>query len=161
VTEHFTYELDSRGNWTTRREQDSGSVVKRTIAYYAPETGSSAQPSAAGIPGETPNDPLQPTPLSGLPKVLRRTGQATRNSAIRRVEPAYPMSARSAHITGSVVVEVRIDHSGTVVDAKAINGPRELQDAAVEAARQWRFQPTSIGGVRVDVVGTLTFNFMM
>jgi len=161
VTQHFSYELDSRGNWTTRLEQDSGNTVKRTIAYYAVETGASAQPSTAGIPGESPNDPLQPTPLSGLPKVVRRSGGALQASAIRRVEPAYPMSARSAHITGSVVVEIRIDHFGAVADAKAINGPRELQDAAVEAARQWRFQPTSISGVRVDVVGTITFNFMM
>jgi TonB family protein len=160
VTQHFSYELDSRGNWTTKREQDSGYVVKRTIAYYGSETGASAGPSTDGIPGESPNDPLQPIPLSGLPKVVRKSGGVLQASAIRKVEPAYPMSARSAHITGSVVVEIRIDHSGTVVDAKAINGPRELQDAAVEAARQWRFQPTSISGVRVDVVGTITFNFM-
>jgi len=161
VTQHFSYELDSRGNWTTKREQDSGYVVKRTIAYYGSETGASAGPSTVGIPGETANDPLQPTPLSALPKVLRRSGGSLQASAIRKVEPAYPMSARSAHITGSVVVEVRIDHSGAVVDAKAINGPRELQDAAVEAARRWRFRPTSIGGVPVDVIGTITFHFMM
>jgi TonB family protein len=161
VTEHFAYELDSKGNWTARREQDSGDIVRRTIAYYGPEAGASALPPTAGIPGESPNDRLQPTPLSALPKVLRRTGATLQALAIRKVEPAYPMGARSAHITGSVVVEVRIDHSGAVVDAKAINGPVELQGAAVEAARQWLFQPTSIGGLRLDVIGTITFHFMM
>jgi TonB family protein len=158
-TEHFSYELDSRGNWTTKAEQEWGYVVKRTIAYYTTESGASGEQPTAGIPGESPNDPLQPTPLSALPKVVRRSGAVLQASAIRRVEPAYPMSARSAHITGSVAVEIRIDHSGAVVDAKAINGPRELQDAAIEAARQWRFQPTTLSGVRIDVVGTITFNF--
>ena len=81
------------------------------------------------------------------------------DSAIHRVLPESPPLARTARITGSVVVEVTVDEGGAVIAARAISGHPLLKDAAVGAARQWQFKPTTLSGVAVKVIGTLTFYF--
>jgi TonB family protein len=160
VTEHYSYEFDSKGNWIKKLMASSAQVVERTIVYYSPDVGP-AEPEHDWMPGETPTDLLQATPLSALPRVIRKSGGVLQATAIRRVEPAYPMNAKAAHITGSVAVEIRINHLGAVADAKALSGPQQLQAAAIQAAKQWRFQPTTLSGVLVDVIGVITFNFQM
>src|SRR5262249_38125330 len=87
VTEHYAYDFDSRGNWIKRRSESSGQFVERTIGYYSSDAGPTAQTGASGIPGESPTDPLQPTPLSALPKVIRKSGGILQSWAIRKVEP--------------------------------------------------------------------------
>lgn len=61
-----------------------------------------------------------------------------------RVE--YPESARVNGIQGTVPVEVKIDDLGRVAGAKAMGGPRELRQAAVESASALRFAPDTIAG---------------
>ena len=80
-------------------------------------------------------------------------------SATHRVMPDSPPLARAARITGSVVVDVTVNEFGGVIAARAISGHPLLKDAAVNAARQWLFSPTTLSGVPVKVIGTLTFNF--
>jgi TonB family protein len=79
---------------------------------------------------------------------------------IQRVEPVYPDAARAARISGAVVVEAMIDTSGNVVDTKVLKPlPYGLDQAALDAVKQWRFAPATKDGVPVPVVFTLTFNF--
>jgi len=73
--------------------------------------------------------------------------------------PDFPDAAKAAGISGSVVVEVRIDEQGNVENARALSGPDDLRAAAIEAARQWRWAPTTLSGEPVKVIGTLVFNF--
>jgi len=54
---------------------------------------------------------------------------------------------------------VTVDESGNVITAHAISGHPLLTDAAVMAARGWKFTPTQVSGVPVKVIGTITFNF--
>jgi TonB family protein len=58
-----------------------------------------------------------------------------------------------------VIVEALVDEKGEVAAARAISGPTELQEAAVAAAYQWRFSPTTKDGVAKKVIGTITFTF--
>jgi protein TonB len=60
-----------------------------------------------------------------------------------------------------VIVEVTIDEQGDVANARALDGPEELREAALEAARRWKFVPTSLGGTPVKVIGTITYNFTL
>jgi TonB family protein len=60
-----------------------------------------------------------------------------------------------------VQVNVTIDENGNVTAAEAVSGHPLLRDAAIEAARQWQFKPTSLGGEAVKVQGLLTFNFTL
>jgi len=93
------------------------------------------------------------------PKIIRKSGGVLQGSATRRVEPVYPPLAKAARISGSVVIEVTADEEGNVISARAISGHPLLKDAAVSAAKRWRFTPTILSGVPVKVIGTLTFNF--
>jgi TonB family protein len=95
------------------------------------------------------------------PKIIRKSGGVFQGSATKRVEPAYPPLAKAAKVSGSVVVEVTLDEEGKVISARAISGHPLLKDAAVAAARAWKFAPTMLEGVPVKVIGTITFNFML
>lgn len=115
--------------------------------------------------GKTP----EPPPVVAVPKhdaepvtrQLRRSGGVFQGSAIRRPEPLYPELARRAGIAGQVVVEVVIDERGNVISARALSGHLLLRQSAVEAARQWKWNPTYLTGVPVQVVGSITFNFTL
>jgi TonB family protein len=91
------------------------------------------------------------------PSPLRVGGLAAR--AIHRVEPAYSFEAREAKISGSVVVEVVVSETGRVLEAKAISGHPLLKASCEQAAAQWVFAPTLVGGKPAKVSGTITFNF--
>lgn len=79
--------------------------------------------------------------------------------AVVRVQPEYPSDAILARISGTVVVEARVDETGTVESVRTLEGPPLLRLAAENAARQWRFTPKLVRGVPVKVVGTITFTF--
>lgn len=94
-----------------------------------------------------------------VPRIIRKSGGVFQASATTRVEPAYPPLAKAARVSGSVVVEVTVDEEGKVESARPISGHPLLKDAAVNAARGWKFAPTMLSGVPVKVIGTITFNF--
>jgi protein TonB len=61
--------------------------------------------------------------------------------ALRIVKPTYPHDAFVTKIEGTVVVEVLIDESGRVAEVRVIRSVRLLDEAALDAVRQWRFVP--------------------
>jgi TonB family protein len=67
---------------------------------------------------------------------------------LRMVEPKYPPDARDAGIEGSVTVELLIDEQGLVAQAYVLHlaGPQSFEDAALEAVRQFVFQPPIVDG---------------
>jgi len=77
------------------------------------------------------------------------------------VAPVYPDLARIARIQGLVVVECTIDPAGRVVDARVITGHPLLQNATLDAVRQWRYTATRLNGVPVAVLLTVTVNFTL
>ncbi len=60
-----------------------------------------------------------------------------------KVEPVYPELARKMNITGTVKVQVVVAPNGTVKEAKVVGGHPVLANAALEAARKWRFEPAA------------------
>lgn len=100
------------------------------------------------------------TILIGFCSYMQRyDGSILAGSAIRRVEPIYPEEAKKKGISGSVVVKVTVDEEGNVISANALKGHKLLRKAAIEAAKGWKFSPTSLSGKPVKVVGTLSFFF--
>jgi TonB family protein len=81
--------------------------------------------------------------------------------ATQKINPSYPQNAKSARITGIVTVYVEVDQKGAVSTAQSTNGPVLLRQAAVDAARRWKFRPTLISGQPVRVVGFINFNFTL
>jgi TonB family protein len=79
---------------------------------------------------------------------------------MNHVRPTYPAALRDAGIEGQVVLTGRIATDGSVA-ALDVGTPAhaDLVSAALEAARQWRFEPTRLWGAPVEVPITMTFNF--
>jgi len=88
------------------------------------------------------------------------SGGVLNGKAISLPAPEYPAIAAQAGASGTVTVQVMIDEAGNVISARAISGHPLLQAAAVSAAQQARFSPTSLMGEPVKVTGVLTYNFV-
>src|SRR5215510_13281390 len=58
---------------------------------------------------------------------------------IHKVDAAYPQEAKDKAVEGKVIVEFTIDEKDDLIDARVKEGPKELHQAAIDAARQWRF----------------------
>lgn len=74
--------------------------------------------------------------------------------------PPYPAAAKAVKASGVVKVQVTIDENGDVVSAAATDGHPLLRAAAVEAARNAKFAPTTLSGQPVKVSGVIIYNFV-
>jgi periplasmic protein TonB len=113
-----------------------------------------------GLPTEIPPPPPAAPPPPRAP--VRVGGQIKAPIMARRVEPVYPELAARAHVRGVVILEAQVDREGHVIDVKVLRTAHKLlDDAAIEAVRQWRYQPLVLNGIPEPFVLTvvLTFNF--
>jgi TonB family protein len=94
-----------------------------------------------------------------LAKAIRVGGQIRPPIRIKEVAPVYPAIARSARVQGDVVIEATIDEEGNVADARVVKSVPLLDQAALDAIRQWHYQPTLLNGVPTAVVTTVTVKF--
>ena len=74
-------------------------------------------------------------------------------------DPVYPILARDGRISGAVVIEAVIDTHGNVVQMRTVSGHPILVLAAMEALRQWRYEPTILGTEPVPVQFLVTITF--
>jgi protein TonB len=134
----------------TRRRTAARPRAVEAVGEAPPGTGdASIKPPMANRNNAalaTPSKPISAGVLNG--------------KAITLPKPAYPAIARSARVTGTVVVEVVIDERGDVMEAHAVSGHAMLRPAAVEAAREAKFTPTLLAGQPVKVTGTITYDFV-
>ena len=105
-----------------------------------------------------PTTPAQ-TGTQAEPKIMRKSAEELRGSAVTRVEPIYPPLAKAAGVGGEVIVEITVDENGGVEQANVVSGHALLKDAVAAAARGWKFTPTLLSGVPVKVIGNLAFSF--
>ena len=110
------------------------------------------------VPGDGPPADVPPPPLP-QPAPLRIGGAVRPPQKIHHVAPEYPAIARSARVTGIVILEAVIGENGGVRDVKVLRSIPLLDTAAVDAVRQWRFTPTLLNGVPVPVIMTITVAF--
>ncbi len=80
---------------------------------------------------------------------------------IRPVYPAYPFFARQQRIEGIVQLEVYISKEGVVEDVKVLSGHELLARAAVDAVKQWRYSPVTLGDKPVPVVTSVDVDFRL
>lgn len=80
---------------------------------------------------------------------------------VRDVAPEYPAIARSAQVEGIVIIEAVIAVDGSIRDARVLRSQPLLDRAAVDAVRQWRYEPTRLNGVPVPVIVTVTVQFRL
>jgi len=73
--------------------------------------------------------------------------------------PSYPSDALAAGVDGVVVAEILVNEAGIVTDARVLKSIPPLDDAALKAVREWRYDPTVVDGKTVPVKMTVTVNF--
>ncbi len=137
------------------------------VAHNPPapvQTPSNATPGTAANPGSTQTSEngasgeVKPeaAPATESPAKRPINGGVLNGKAITLPRPVYPSGVEA---TGTVTVQVMIDEYGNVSSARAVSGHPQLQQAAVDAARQARFSPTYLMGEAVKVSGVITYNF--
>ena len=89
------------------------------------------------------------------------TSSATNGYLLTRVVPKYPEQARRQRIQGPVVMKALVGKDGSVQDVRVIGGAAELVQAAVDAVRQWRFQPHLLNGNPVEFETQVTLKFSL
>lgn len=99
-------------------------------------------------------------PLIGMARLHHVGGDVKAPVVISSVNPAYPEEAREARISGIVILEAVIDHTGIVKEVRVLKPLLHgLSEAAADAVKQWIFKPATLNGEAVDVLFNLTINF--
>lgn len=76
-----------------------------------------------------------------------------------RIDPIYPAEAFENHVSGTVVLHVTISAKGRVAALSVISGPASLQQAALDAVRQWTYRPYLLNNMPVEVETTINVAF--
>jgi protein TonB len=114
-----------------------------------------------GVPGGIVGGVLQPaSDTEPLPRTHARAGVDVKEPRkVKNVAPVYPELAARGKVEGVVLLEVSIRPDGRVDDVRVLRSIPLLDAAAVQAARQWIFTPTLLGGVPVSVTMTVSVRF--
>jgi protein TonB len=126
-----------------------GGVVGGTIGGVV---GGELGGTVGGVLGAPPPAPSGP---------VRVGGQIHAPSKLSNVSPVYPPMAKQARVEGTVILEATISPLGRVTDVKVLRGIPLLDNAAIDAVRQWHYSPTRLNGTPVPVVMTVTVNFRL
>ena len=131
----------------------------------SPRPGPLPAATSSARPGLPPPPPPPPPPDQvsddAADPPLRVGGTIKPPVKLKNVNPVYPPDALEAKVQGVVILEARIERDGTVSRARVLRSIPMLDDAAVEAVRQWEFTPTLLNGAPVPIMMTVTVNFTL
>jgi len=121
---------------------------------------------AGGVPGGVVGGIVGGLPLSTAPPPpklapIRVGGRISAPKKVKYVAPVYPDLATKARVQGVVILECTISPNGTVTGVTVLRSVPLLDNAAVEAVKQWRYTPTLLNGVPVPVIMTITVTFTL
>jgi TonB family protein len=112
--------------------------------------------------GSRPTAVGAPTPGPPAPRVpVRVGGDVKAPHATVKVDPIYPDEAQAAHVAGVVLLEITIATDGSVSNARVLRSIPMLDQAAVDAVKQWKYEPTVLNGVPVEVEMNVFINFTL
>ena len=123
-------------------------------------TGGVADGVTGGVAGGTSSvlaiEPVQAPSVRGP---IRVGGGIDRPRKIKYVPPVYPLPTRKARVVGNVLIEATIGVDGRVHNARVVNSIAVLDQAALDAVRQWEFEPMRLNGVVVAVTMVIKVAF--
>jgi TonB family protein len=107
--------------------------------------------------------PLPESQNAGKPVRLRLGGDVQAAKLITKVQPLYPVTAKTAGIQGTVILHAVIGLDGRPLSLRVMNKDvdPDLARASVEAVNQWRYQPTLLNGEPIEVDTTIKVNFTL
>jgi TonB family protein len=101
------------------------------------------------------------SPPSQKPAPTSLNVKADYLTVVNKVTPIYPEQAKKDRVTGSVILATTIGKDGTVERLRVLSGPSALQKAALEAVRQWTYQPFLLNGNPIEVKTNITVTFTL
>jgi TonB family protein len=140
----------------------SAPVVNRGAASQVTASEDPGLALGSGISGEEANSlsllgskskqPAAPVPVGGDVKPAR---------LLVSIPPVYPQLARTQRLSGDVTLDALIESNGRVASTKVLSGPALLHQAAVEAVRQWKYQPATLNGQPTAMHLTVVVQFKL
>jgi len=159
-------------------------VVPRVVAMINEAPAVDMEAIAGGVPGgmpgpalpgtgsgffsrelaEAPPPPL-PAPKAALPAAapaqITVGGDVQAGLILQKIQPVYPVLARQGRIQGNVQLKALIGIDGKIKNLTVVSGQPLLVDSAMEAVRQWTYQPTLLNGVPVEVKTEIVVRFQL
>ena len=111
-----------------------------------------SQLDKSGMPNTVDRSKRSSTPIPARSFIMQQ-------NIVYKVDPVYPEVAKSTGLNGIVELYVTIDKNGAVTEVNMIRGDALFKDAAVDAVRQWRYEPALVGGVKTPVSFYITVIF--
>jgi len=134
----------------------SGSEADAAVSLAEDQPGNNSDGLGAGLVNANgqPAAPAAPAPTAV-------GGDVKQAKLISSVPPVYPALAKTQHVAGNVVIDALIDPYGRVTETKIISGPAMLHEAAMNALRQWKYQPAMLDGKPVAMHLSVTIQFRL
>ena len=131
------------------------------VAAAGAEVGGAADGVVGGVAGGTGSgvsvEPVQPAATGPF-----QVGDGIeRPRKIKDVRPVYPLPAQVARVGGNVLIEATIGADGKVHNARVLQSIAVLDQAALNAVRQWEFEPSRRNGVPVAVTMVIVVTFAL
>jgi periplasmic protein TonB len=108
-----------------------------------------------GVVGGLPSEGPAPPP----PAVVRVGGNLRAPKLVHDVKPVYPELAIQARLSAVVILEAHVGTDGRVQSVRILRGAPIFDDSAIEAVKQWRYQPLLLNGVPTEFILTVTVAF--
>jgi periplasmic protein TonB len=145
-------------------------VIPKQVAMIkedAPDVSAGVE-GGFGVPGGTGGvlggiigNTSAPPPPKATPQRIRVGGNVAAAKLLRQVQPTYPQIAKTAHVSGTVILHAIIAKDGTIQELQYVSGPALLMKAAMDAVHEWRYQPTQLNGEPVEVDTTIQVVFTL
>ena len=128
-----------------------------------------AAPDVGGVPGGTGDviggigtaAAAPPPPKPATPSRIKIGGAVQAASLVKKVTPEYPPIAKTAHLSGTVVLHAIIAKDGSIEKLEFVSGPPLLMASAMSAVKEWKYRPTTLNGQPVEVDTTVQVVFSL
>jgi protein TonB len=123
-------------------------ILRSTLPVFAPPRPvETAHPTASHVDAVIPR--------------YKEGGNVHLGKLVHRVEPLYPRMAALARVSGVVELVGVVGIDGRIRELKLKSGHPMLAPAAIEAVRQWIYEPTTLNGDKVEIIAPITVTFRL
>ena len=105
--------------------------------------------------------PARALAQGGTPQRIPIGGNVKPSRLVSKTDPVYPPDLKQQGVTGRVIVQSVISKDGSVLSPRVVNTDVHpaLAQAALDAVKQWRYEPSLLNGEPVEVISTVTVVF--
>jgi TonB family protein len=144
------------------RANDFDGAITLAVSHLAQVIAADAKMTLDDTPGAVQHQSVPPgSPVLTHPTMVNISADVAAGLLLQKTTPSYPQLAKQTHIQGQVVLQVEISKDGTIQNLKLISGHPMLAPAAIEAVKQWRYNPYLIDGEPVAVNTQVVVNFSL